>query len=136
MPVVQSTILWPLVVYVVLVGVVVASMLGISYVLGQRHREPATGEPYESGIVSFGSARVRLGVRFYLIAAFFVVFDLESAFIFAWAIAVRQASWAGFLAMISFVATLVAGLVYLARLGALDAGPSRPRQRAVPANEA
>ena len=136
MPITQPAILWPLVVYVVLVVVVVGSMLGLSYVLGQHHREPATGEPYESGIVSFGSAHVRLGVRFYLIAAFFVIFDLESAFIFAWAIAIRPVGWVGFVGIVSFVVTLVVGLVYLWRLGALDVSPARPRPRAKPANEA
>lgn len=135
MPPVQPTVLWPLVVYVILVAVVVASMLGLSYVLGQHHHEPATGEPYESGIVSFGSAQVRFGVRFYLIAAFFVIFDLESAFIFAWAVAIRQASWVGFVGIVSFVVTLIVGLIYLWRLGALDVGATRSSPRAGPVGE-
>ncbi len=128
MPESQPALLWPLVVYVVLVLLVVSGMLGLSYVLGQRHQEPETGQPYESGIVATGSVHVRVGVRFYLIAAFFVIFDLESAFIFAWAIAVRQAGWLGFVEICIFVGVLVAGLVYLWRLGALDAGTRRERR--------
>jgi NADH:ubiquinone oxidoreductase subunit 3 (subunit A) len=68
---------WPLIVYFMAVILVVAGMLAVSYVLGQRHQDPATGAPYESGILSQGSAHVRLSVKFYLVAMFFVVFDLE-----------------------------------------------------------
>ena len=76
---------WPLVAYFAFVVVLVAAVLLVSYLLGQRHSEPATGEPYEGGIVSEGSARVRFSVRYYLVAMFFVVLDLEAVFLFAWA---------------------------------------------------
>ncbi len=56
-------------------------MIGLSYFLGERHRERTTGEPYESGIVPTGSARIRFNANFYLIAVFFVIFDLETLFI-------------------------------------------------------
>jgi len=115
--------LWPLVVYFVAVLLVVGGMLGLSYVLGQRHMERATGETYESGIVSTGSARVRFDVKFYLIAMFFVIFDLEAMFVFAWAVALREVGWAGFATMVAFIAALVATLIYLWRSGALDWAP-------------
>ncbi len=111
---------WPLWVYFAGVIVTVAGMLGLSYVTGQRHSERATGAPYESGIVVTGSARVRLPVRFYLIAIFFVVFDLEALFIFAWACAVRELGWAGYAAVCVFIGTLLALFVYLWRLKALE----------------
>ena len=115
--------LWPFGLYIVIVIVIVAGMLGASWVLGQKHREHATGSPYESGIVSEGSARVRFSARFYLTAVFFVVFDLEAAFLFAWAIAVRDVGWSGYWETIVFVAILVIALVYLWRAGALDWAP-------------
>ena len=109
--------------YFLVVLLIVASMLGLSYVLGQRHKEPATGSPYESGILSEGSARVRLAAKFYLTAMFFVIFDLEAVFIFAWAVAARELGWTGYSELAVFVAILVAALVYLWRLGALDWSP-------------
>src|SRR4029453_1471112 len=89
--------IWPLVVYFAFVVVLVAAILVISYLLGPRHLEPATGEPYEGGIVSEGSARGRFSTGYYLVAMFFVIFDLESVFIFAWAGAARARGSAGFL---------------------------------------
>ena len=119
--------LWPLAVYfagvIFLVGI---GMVGLSFLLGQRHKDRATGEPYESGIVSQGTARIRLSAKFYHVAMFFVVFDLEAVFIFAWAVAVRDLGWLGYIEVIVFIGVLFAGLVYLWRMGALDWG-SRPR---------
>ncbi len=111
---------WPLVVYFAFVIFLVAAVLIVSYLLGQRHSEPATGEPYEGGIVSTGSARVRFSVRYYLVAMFFVVFDLEAVFLFAWAVAARELGWAGYCEVLLFVGVLVAALIYLWKIGALD----------------
>ena len=112
--------MWPLVVYFVLVLLLVAGMLTVSYLLGQRHSDRATGTPYESGILSEGSAHVRLSAKFYLIAMFFVVFDLEAVFLFAWAVSARALGWPAFWEAVIFVGILVAALVYLWRVGALD----------------
>ena len=112
--------LWPLAVYLTIVGMLVVAMLGLSFVLGQRHQDRATGSPYESGILSQGSARVRLPVKFYQVAIFFVIFDLEAVFLFAWAIAVREAGWAGYAEVLLFIMVLLATLAYLWRVGALD----------------
>jgi len=112
--------MWPLVAYFVFVVFLVAAVLTVSYLIGPRHSEPATSEPYEGGIVSEGSARVRLSVRYYLVAMFFVVFDLEAVFLFAWAGAVRELGWAGYCEVLLFVAVLFAALVYLWKIGALD----------------
>lgn len=117
--------LWPLLVYFAVVIILAAGMLGISYVLGERHKEQATGEPYESGILSTGSARIRLSAKFYLVAMFFVIFDLEAVFIFAWAIAWRELGWVGYIEVVVFIVILLAALIYLWRLGALDWGTSR-----------
>ena len=112
--------IWPLLVYFVLVVALVAAILTVSYLLGQRHSEPANGEPFEGGIVSEGSARVRFSVRYYLVAMFFVIFDLEAVFLFAWAGAAREMGWAGYCGVLLFVGVLAASLVYLWRAGALD----------------
>ena len=117
--------LWPLVVYAAIVAVLVAAMLGLSYVLGQRHRDRSTDFPYESGILSEGSARVRLSFKFYLVAMFFVIFDLEAVFILAWAVAVRETGWTGYIEVSIFIAVLLAALAYLWRVGALDWGSGR-----------
>jgi NADH-quinone oxidoreductase subunit A len=119
--------IWPLAVYFAAVILVVATMLSFSYVLGQRHREPATGSPFESGIVSEGPVYVRLSVKFYLIAMFFGVFDLEAIFIFLWAVAGRELGWAGYGEVLSFIGVLAATLAYLWRTGALDWYPAGPR---------
>ncbi|MGA2092702.1 MAG: NADH-quinone oxidoreductase subunit A [Sedimentisphaerales bacterium] len=118
-------ILWPFVVYFVAVIAVVAAMIAISYFLGERHREKTTAEPYESGVRSAGSARLRFSIKFYLVALFFVIFDVESMFVFAWAIAFRELGWAGYISIVIFIGVLVAGLVYLWRLGALDWGRAK-----------
>ncbi|MGA2285386.1 MAG: NADH-quinone oxidoreductase subunit A [Dehalococcoidia bacterium] len=97
-------------------------MLIFSFLLGQRHHEAATDDPYESGILPTGSARVRYDVLYYLVAMFFVVFDLEAVFIFLWAVALRRVGWTGYIDATVFIGVLVAGLAYLWRLGALDWG--------------
>ena len=110
-----------------IVGLVVL-MLVLSHVLGHRHIAPATVHPYESGMVPVGDAHLRFPAQFYLIAMFFVVFDLEVVFIYAWAVAAREAGWMGYLEMFVFVAILLVALVYLWRVGALDWAPPRSRR--------
>jgi len=100
-------------------------MIGLSYLLGERHNESATGSPYESGILSEGSARVRLSAKFYLVAMFFVIFDLEAVFIFAWAVAARETGWLGYGEVFVFISVLLVTLGYLWRVGALDWGSGR-----------
>lgn len=119
---------WVLLVYALVVIALVAGMIVASHFLGQKHMLRATREPFESGVVPVGYGRFRLPVQFYLIAMFFVIFDLEAAFLYAWASAVRQAGWSGYAVMAVFIITLLAALAYLWRVGALEWGP-RPRRR-------
>ena len=132
----QAAPLWPLAVYVGAVLVTVVGTVVLSFILGERHRDRATGEPYESGIVSTGSARLRFSADFYLVAMFFVIFDLESVFIFTWAVAVRQVGWAGWVEAAVFIGVLLAALIYLWTAGALEWGPSRRHRPMLPAEEA
>ena len=122
-----TTSLWPLVVYFVAVVGLVTVMIVLSYVLGQRHKDMATGDPFESGIVSTGSARMRFDAQFYLMAMFFVIFDLETAFIFGWAIAAPEVGWTGYAEILVFIGILLAALFYLWRMGALDWGTDKQK---------
>lgn len=121
--------LWPLFVYLLAVLTLVTGMLAVSYFLGERHRGRTTGEPYESGIVPFGSARVRFDVKFYLVAVFFVIFDLEAVFIISWAVSVRESGWPGFVEMLIFIIILLAALIYIWLQGGLDWSPKGRRGR-------
>jgi NADH-quinone oxidoreductase subunit A len=119
----NSTILWPLLVYAAIVFSLVGIILGLSHVLGGRHKERATDEPYEGGILSTGSARLRFSAQFYLIAMLFVIFDVETVFIFSWAIAFEELGWYGYIGVLVFILLLVVVLIYEWRNGALDFGP-------------
>ena len=119
----NTVLLWPILVYGAIVLSLIGAMLGLSYILGQRHRERATEEPYEGGILSAGSARLRFSSQFYLIAMLFVIFDVETIFIVAWAIAFRELGWYGYAGVMVFVILLFVVLIYEWRNGALDFGP-------------
>ena len=120
--------LWPLAIYFGAAVALIALMVGLSYILGQRHKDRTTGEPYESGMVPIGSAWLQFDVKYYLVAMFFVIFDLEAVFIFAWAVSLREAGWAGFIEALIFISILVAALAYIWSMGALDWGTSAPRK--------
>ena len=115
--------LWPLVLYFVSVLVLVGAILVLSALLGERSSmQQATAEPFESGVVHIGSAQIPVSVEFYLIAMFFVIFDLETVFIFAWAVAFTELGVFGFLAISVFILVLVVALIYEWKSGALDWG--------------
>ncbi len=117
-------------VYVIAVFLLVALMVGGSAVLGQRHRERTTDEPYESGMLALGAGRIRVEVKYYLVAVAFVIFDLEAVILYAWSVVVPEAGWAGYVTILIFVAVLLAALFYLWRERLLDWGAkSNPRQR-------
>ena len=130
MVILVSVAWWAVALYVLGVATVVATMLLLPPLLGQRHRDGSTGERYESGLPAAGRLPRRFAIEFYVVAMLFVVFDLESAFIFAWAVAVREVGWAGYIEIVVFVLLLVAALVYLWATGALDWGTSGRRRAA------
>ena len=99
---------------------IVLIMLGLSFVLGQEKAAHSKNLPFESGIVSVGSAKFRTTIHFYLPAILFIIFDLEVVFLFAWAVAVREIGWPGFIEISVFIFVLLAALFYLYRIGALD----------------
>jgi NADH-quinone oxidoreductase subunit A len=119
----NTTLYWPLLVYGAIVLSLVGLILTLSYFLGQHHQDRATGEPYEGGILSTGSARLRFSAQFYLIAMLFVIFDVETVFIVSWAIAFQELGWYGYVGVLVFIVLLAVVLVYEWRNGALDFGP-------------
>ncbi len=119
----------PVFVYFGAIMLLVVTMLGIAYLLGERKRTKTTDLPYESGIIAVGNSQVRLSVDFFLIAIFFVIFDLETVFIFAWAIAFFELGWQGYLAILVFIVILTIALIYEWRSGALNWGVKRQTGR-------
>lgn len=117
-----TTELIPFIVYFGAVILLVLTMLGLSHLLGQRRSNRATDMPFESGVVSVGTSQIQMSVEFYLIAIFFVIFDLETVFIFAWAIAFFELGWQGYIAILVFILVLAVALVYEWRSGALEWG--------------
>jgi NADH-quinone oxidoreductase subunit A len=105
-------------------------MLFIPFLLGGRDWGRAKNDPFESGIVPQGGARIRVSAKFYLVAMFFVIFDVEALFLYAWAISIRDVGWMGFIEAAIFIFVLLAGLFYLWRIGALDWAPEARRKRA------
>lgn len=114
---------WSALVYVAGVLGLCALMLGLSHLLGGRDWGRAKNDPFESGVVGVGSAHMRLSAKFYLVAMFFVIFDVEALFLYAWAISVKESGWAGFVEAFIFIFILAASLVYLWRIGALEWAP-------------
>ena len=112
--------LGPFLLYASIVLTVVVVMLGLSFFLGQRINRKYKNTPFESGIISVGSAQFRMSVDFYLTAILFIIFDLEVVFLFAWAVSIREAGWLGFIEISVFSFILVIALIYLWRIGALD----------------
>jgi len=95
-------------------------MLVISSVLGPKKPSAVKAAPFECGSNPIGSARARFAVKFYVVGLLFIVFDLESVFFYPWAVQFRALGWFGFVEMLLFAATLLLGLAYVWRKGALD----------------
>lgn len=119
----QDIIFWPFIVFAFVVVSLIAIMIGLSYVLGERHKEKTTDEPYESGIPPTGDARLRFSSGFYIIAMFFVIFDLDAAFIMLWAVSFRELGLPGYIGILIFIGLLMILLIYELSIGALDFGP-------------
>jgi len=116
--------IWPFIAFAAIVIALIGIMIGLSYILGERHMEKTTNEPYESGIPPTGDARLRFSSSFYLIAMFFVIFDLDAAFIMLWAVSFRELGLPGYIGIVIFIAILMVLLVYELSIGALDFGPN------------
>ena len=98
------------------------TMIGLSALLGPRNPTPEKLAPYECGMPPVGDARERQSVKFYLVAMIFLLFDIEVAFLYPWAMALRDLGWTAFVQVVLFTVLLLAGYVYVWRKGALDWG--------------
>ncbi len=111
--------------YLLVDVVLVLLLLLATHFVGERHYQLSTGVPYECGELPTGSARLRFPADFYLVAVFFVIFDVVAVFLFAWAVTVRPLGWTGYFGVLAFSAVMVAGLAYLWGSGAFDWGRHR-----------
>ena len=94
--------------------------MGVARLTGAHQPDPAKLTEYECGFPAFEDARSQFDVRFYLVAILFIIFDLEAAFLFPWAVSLKEIGWAGWATMMIFLAELAIGLVYAWKKGALD----------------
>lgn len=120
---------WSAIAFLLAAAGLVVFMLVVPRLLGGRSSGSQKQETFEAGVVSAGSARIRLSAKFYLVAIFFVIFDLEALFLYAYAVSVREVNWLGFTAAAIFIAILFVGLVYEMRLGAMNWAPADKRKK-------
>ncbi|WP_375537533.1 NADH-quinone oxidoreductase subunit A [Moraxella cuniculi] len=120
---------WSAIAFLLAAAGLVVFMLVVPRLLGGRSSGSQKQETFEAGVVSAGSARIRLSAKFYLVAIFFVIFDLEALFLYAYAVSVREVSWYGFVAAGIFIAILFVGLLYEMKLGAMNWAPADKRGR-------
>lgn len=130
----------PLLLHLIVVLLLAGVMVGLSALLGERRRPRQPDDPYESGIVPTRRQVPPYSAPFYLVAAFFVLFDLEVVVLVTWALVARDAGWTAFVEILVFSAVLLVALFWLVRVGALDWGPRtwslRTAARATPPPDA
>lgn len=118
---------WAFAIYVIGAITICLVMISLAALLGGRAYGRTKNKPFESGVDSVGSARLRFSAKFYLVAMFFVIFDVEALYLFAWSVSVRESGWVGFIEATIFIGLLLIGLIYLWRIGALDWSPRKPQ---------
>jgi NADH-quinone oxidoreductase subunit A len=111
---------FPILVFIVIAGVIALAMLGGSLLAAQQKPYGEKLSAYECGFEPFDDARRRFDVRYYLVAILFIIFDLEVAFLFPWAVSLSAIGWFGFLSMVGFLAVLTVGFIYEWCKGALE----------------
>ncbi|MFA6301883.1 MAG: NADH-quinone oxidoreductase subunit A [Legionella sp.] len=110
----------PVLVFIVIGIVLGVAMMGLGSLFSKHKPDSAKNSPYECGFSAFESAHLPFDVRFYLVAILFIIFDLETAFFFPWALALRKIGWFGFGGMMLFLGLLVIGFIYEWKRGALE----------------
>lgn len=110
----------PVLIFVIIAVAMAAIVIGLGYFLGTRRPDSEKTSPYECGFEAFEDSRMKFDVRYYLVAILFIIFDLEIAFLFPWAIVLDQIGLFGFAAMAVFLGILVIGFIYEWKKGALE----------------
>ncbi len=110
----------PILIFMFVALVIGVLMLALGGLLGPRNPDSEKLSPYECGFEAFEDSRMKFDVRYYLVAILFIIFDLEIAFLFPWAVAIEQVGLFGFLAMMLFLGILVVGFIYEWKKGALE----------------
>jgi NADH-quinone oxidoreductase subunit A len=111
---------FPILVFLVIAGVIAVAMVAASFVLARQRPDSEKLSPYECGFEPFEDARIRFDVRYYLVAILFIIFDLEVAFLFPWAVSLGDIGMFGFWSMVLFLGVLTVGFIYEWRKGALE----------------
>ena len=111
---------FPILVFLAIAGGISIAMVAASIVVARQHPDKEKLSPYECGFDPFEDARIRFDVRYYLVAILFIIFDLEVAFLFPWAVSLGDIGMLGFWSMIVFLAVLTVGFIYEWTKGALE----------------
>jgi NADH-quinone oxidoreductase subunit A len=111
---------FPILLFIIVAFAVGGAMIGVGWVLGPSRPDSEKLSPYECGFEAFEDARMKFDVRYYLVAILFILFDLEIAFLFPWAVTLNEIGAFGFWSMMIFLAILVVGFVYEWKKGALE----------------
>ena len=110
----------PIAVLIIIATGLAILVVALGHLFGPRRRTARNGQPYESGMLPYGSGQRRMPVHFYLIAVLFILFDIEIIFLLPWAVVLRQIKVAGLIEMLVFVLILLVGFVYAWKRGALE----------------
>jgi NADH-quinone oxidoreductase subunit A len=111
---------FPIIVFLAVAVVLSAAMVGMAFIVGKQNPDKEKNSAYECGFEAFDDARRQFDVRFYLVAILFIIFDLEIAFLFPWAITLSETGVVGFWSMMVFLAVLTVGFIYEWKKGALE----------------
>ena len=125
----MSAFNWSAIAFILAAIGLVVFMLVVPRLLGGRSQGSQKEEVFEAGVVGAGNARIRLSAKFYLVAIFFVIFDLEALYLYAYAVSVRETGWLGYATAATFIVDLLIGLVYALSLGALSWAPADKRRK-------
>ncbi|MGP5312198.1 NADH-quinone oxidoreductase subunit A [Psychrobacter faecalis] len=125
----MSAFNWSAIAFILAAIGLVVFMLVVPRLLGGRSQGTQKEEIFEAGVVGAGNARIRLSAKFYLVAIFFVIFDLEALYLYAYAVSVRETGWLGYATAATFIVDLLIGLVYALSLGALNWAPADKRRK-------
>ena len=125
----MSAFNWSAIAFILAAFGLVVFMLVVPRLLGGRSQGTQKEEIFEAGVVGAGNARIRLSAKFYLVAIFFVIFDLEALYLYAYAVSVRETGWLGYATAATFIVDLLIGLVYALSLGALSWAPADKRRK-------